>query len=491
MLTEKEINILNRCMDEKIVNEDIIKNKDRDITDVVFDVLCKYRFGHLVAYTYEMADLSTMYKADFNGYLYKLTENKKGTKQKNITIDVTDITDAYMMLRMKFIAKPEFVSDKFKYTAYENTINEFEENIVGYENVRWEVLDLIKEEFRREIEKEKDPLVKIIGTDKEYTCNLFCEEQTLLIPIIDKSNKYILNGISYYGAYNNTLNERMTTGGEYSIKTYRDSVHTMLAILIGSNENGIYIRYFGKYINAFIFLSSGNIKKMKPDDIIPFSDNDTINDLLMKTWENALNLYEEHLVDDSVDIYDEYRLKLGEDEFKKKMVDSIYKYIYYSNGILVEERGLRTFEQIGTLEEELFSLFNGGDSKRRSTTRKQDPSVVVKRINIKPLSLISLIKRGNVGNNSPNRVFISTTTEPNPLDIFNMFLFIKKTPHNASGNAKLTKGNTNQREDEQLINMEDMRYLGQFAPKSNKHLGSTTQLHFNIKSDKIIRRSKE
>lgn len=491
MLTERQMKNLERIMDERIVNEDVIKNPDREITDVVFKALSKYKFAYLAAYSYEMADLSTIFEADFKAYLYKLSESKKNKTINDVTttVDISNITDAFMMIRMKYIVKPEFISDKYKFTAYQNTINEFDENTFGYQVINKEVLEELQRRFDEERNDPKNPLKEPTGVDKEYSSNLFCEEQVMIIPIIDKSHKYRLNGISYYGAHNNIDSDRMTTGGEYSIKTFRDSNHGMVSILIGHNdEMGLYVRYYGSYVNAYIFLSKGDVTDKRPEDIIPFTGNEEIDKLLAYTWKNALKLYEAYKQDENTVIYEEYRLKYGEEEFKEKMIHGINKYLGYSFGLLVEDRGVRYFEQISTLEEEMYSLLNGGNSRRRSTPRKQEPSIATKRINIRPLSVLTLIKTGNSGQTSPNRVFVSTTTEPNPLDIFNMFLFIKKTHHNASGNAVISRSNTNQREEEQLIVMEDMKYLGQFAPKSNKHLGSTTQLHFNIDSKRIKRR---
>lgn len=489
MLNENDIMKINTFMDKKIVNENIINNPDRNITSTLFKCYANHKYGYLCAWSYEMADLDTMFKSTFSSYMYKLSETRK-EKKVPFTIDVSNLSDAYMILKMKYVVKPEMISDKYRYAAYENTINDFDNVCKEYQYQNDEIKEKLIRKFNEEINDEDNPLERNNSTDKELQNNLFTGEQIVVIPIIDKTNKYILNDISYYGVYNNNTNNRVTSLGEYSVKCFRESISSMVAVFIGmsNDENPVaYIRYYGKYSNPYILLYKKDVRKVDPADIIKWDKDERVNEVLRNTYKEACDIYDRLEKGEKIEINEiNERSDVDEYNFIEHMTDGIKYIIKYKLGILKYKPSWddKTFEHIGTLEEEIYEAVNANKNSRRTSMKKLPPSSAVKRINLKPLRMITLMKIGNSGRNSPNRVFASSTTSPNPIDIFNMFSYHKKSNHVSTRNKIVTSNNT-VREDEQYIVMNDMRYLGQFAPKSAKNLGAVNTLHFNLSDDYI------
>lgn len=490
MLSDLDILKINTVMDKKIVNENVIKNPDRNITSTVFKCYANHKYGYLCAWSYEMADLDTMYKSTFSSYMYKISDIKK-EKKISITTDVSNTKDAYMILKMIYVIKPEMISDKYRYSAYENTIKDFDNICSLYQYQNDEIKEKLIRKFNEEINNEDNPLERNNSGDKELSNNLFTGEQIVVIPIIDKTNKYILNDISYYGVYNNNTNNRVTSLGEYSVKCFREGISSMVAVFIGmtsDDDNPVaYIRYYGKYSNPYILLHKKDVRNVDPGTIIKWSKDERVNKVLMNTYKQACDMYDRLDNGEEVDFNEpNERSDVDEYNFIEHMSDGIKYIIKYRLGILKYKPAWddMTFEHIGTLEEEIYEAVNSNKTSRRTSMKKLPPSSAVKRINLKPLRMLSLMKIGNSGKNSPNRVFASSTTSPNPIDIFNLFSFHRKSNHVSTRNKVVTSNNT-VREDEQYIVMNDMRYLGQFAPKSAKNLGAVNTLHFNLPDEYI------
>lgn len=489
MLNEKDILKINTLMDKKIVNENIITNPDRNITSTVFKCYANHKYGYLAAWSYEMADLDTMYKSTFSPYMYKITDTKK-EKKIAYTTDVSNLSDAYMILKMIYVVKPEMISDKYRYAAYENTINDFDMVCSAYQFQNDEIKEKLIRKFNDELNDKENTLEKNNSNDKELRNNLFTNEQTIVVPIIDKTNKYILNDISYYGVYNNNTNNRVTSLGEYSVKCFREGISSMVAVYIGMTNDEVptaYIRHYGKYSNPYILLYKKDVRNVNPGDIIKWDKDERVNEVLKNTYNLACDMYDRLDKGEDVEFNEaNERSDIDEYNFIQHMSDGIKYIIKYKLGILKHKPSWedKTFEHIGTLEEEIYEAVNANKNSRRTSMKKLPPSSAIKRINLKPLRMITLMKIGNSGKNSPNRVFASSTTSPNPIDIFNMFAYHKKSNHVSTRNKIVTSNNT-VREDEQYIVMNDMKFLGQFAPKSAKNLGAVNTLHFNLPDEYI------
>lgn len=487
MLSEKDIKYLERVCDERIVNENAINNPDRNIDDVVFDCYSNLKYGYLAAWSEEIADLDLQYTADFSTHLYKLSENKKGKTLSNTSVDVSNMRDSYKVLRLLYIVKPSLISDKFRYNSYQNTINRFEEFTSKYQNVVWDVKDKLISNF----EKEKmgdNPIQEFKSeNNSEALMTLFTAEQIVVLPMIDKTNKYIINDISYYSVYNNSENARITSNGEYFVKLQRNGI--MGSHLIGEKNGVLYNRFYGSYVNPYILLSQGDLNTIAPESIIPWHEDKRVNDILEKTYLEALRDYNDK--DNPERFQDEKRIKDNEKTFIREITESIYIFCEYITGIRSSvNTGERKFEQMATLKEEIYSIINSAmKGNNRGGERKMTPSIAVKRINLKPLQMLTLIKVGSGGQRSANRVFVSNTTDPSPLDIFHHFQYIKRNQHTQTNKMAPVKHNTS--EENQYIKINDMEFLGQFAPKSAADQGAITTMHFGISDNNIKHRKDE
>lgn len=487
MLSEQDIKSIDRVCDERIVNENAINNPDRNIDDVVFDCYSNLKYGYLAAWSEEIADLDVQYTADFSTHLYKLSENKKGRTLANPSVDISNMQDSYKILRLLYIVKPSLISDKFRYNSYQNTINRFYEFTNNYQNVVHNVLDRLKADFEKE-KSGDNPIKEFLSeNNNEALMTLFTAEQIVVLPMIDKTNKYIINDISYYSVYNNSENARMTTNGEYFVKLQRNGI--MGTHMIGDNNGVLYNRFYGSYVNPYILLSQGDINKISPESIIPWHTDDRVNDILEKTYLEALRDYNDNSSEER--FQDEKRIKESETTFIKEMIESIYIYCEYITGIRKNvNNGERKFEQMATLKEEIYSIINSAmKGGNRGGERKMTPSLAVRRINLKPLQMLTLIKVGSSGQRSANRVFVSNTTDPSPLDIFHHFQYIKRNQHTQTNKIAPVKHNSS--EENQYIKINDMKYLGQFAPKSASDQGAITMVHFGISDDNIKYRKEE
>ena len=484
MLSEKDIKYLERVCDERIVNENAIDNPDRNIDDVVFDCYSNLKYGYLAAWSEEIADLDVQYTADFSTHLYKLSENKKGKTLANTSVDISNMRDSYKVLRLLYIVKPSLISDKFRYNSYKNTIDRFEEFTSSYQHVITEVKDRLIINFEKE--KNSDNPIKEFNSENnnEALMTLFTAEQIIVLPMIDKTNKYIINDISYYSVYNNSENARITSNGEYFVKLQRNGI--MGSHLIGEKDGVLYNRFYGSYVNPYILLSQGDLNTIDPDSIIPRHEDSRVNEILDKTYLDALKSFNNK--DDPDKFQDEKRIKESEKTFIRELINSIYIFCEYITGIRqTVNTGDRKFEQMATLKEEIYSIINSAmKGNNRGGERKMTPSVAVKRINLKPLQMLTLIKVGSGGQRSANRVFVSNTTDPSPLDIFHHFQYIKRNQHTQTNKVAPVKHNSS--EENQYIKINDMSYLGQFAPKSAADQGAITMLHFGISDNNIKHR---
>ena len=487
MLSEKDIKYLERVCDERIVNENAINNPDRNIDDVVFDCYSNLKYGYLAAWSEEIADLDLQYTADFSTHLYKLSENKKGKTLSNTSVDVSNMRDSYKVLRLLYIVKPSLISDKFRYNSYQNTINRFEEFTSKYQNVVWDVKDKLISNFEKE--KTGDNPIQEFKSENnsEALMTLFTVEQIVVLPMIDKTNKYIINDISYYSVYNNSENARITSNGEYFVKLQRNGI--MGSHLIGEKNGVLYNRFYGSYVNPYILLSQGDLNTVTPESIIPWHEDKRVNDILEKTYLEALRDYNDK--DNPERFQDEKRIKDNEKTFIREITESIYIFCEYITGIRSSvNTGERKFEQMATLKEEIYSIINSAmKGNNRGGERKMTPSIAVKRINLKPLQMLTLIKVGSGGQRSANRVFVSNTTDPSPLDIFHHFQYIKRNQHTQTNKMAPVKHNTS--EENQYIKINDMEFLGQFAPKSAADQGAITMMHFGISDNNIKHRKDE
>ena len=473
------INLLTRCQDVNIINKEVINNNDRNINEIVYNCYGNLKNSILVAYSYEVANIETTYDADFKSYLEKYKKNQKNkytTFKKNnlkISIDLDGLYNFNMVLKLKYIINPNDISPKYRLLAMQNTINDFQEMTRTFQYVATEQLDELKAKYEREKE-ELEPQQDMLNF-KELSVNLFVADQTILIPILDKTKKYIIDGIKYYGVYNSTDTGRITSLGEYGFKVYRDGMITTTYVGLYPEKNaGFYIRYFGKYYNPFHVLFDFDLNDHTLDELVNIKDKKSkFYRLLKTTFENAKindNLPEE-----------KNRAAQHEHSFRDNVISGL---MTFTNKIHSKnETPTMAFEHLGALEEEIYSSINS-ISKLNSDKRIM-PSQAVKRINLKAGGVLKLIKSGT-GENVNKQSFVSTSTIPNPFDTPQMFQYIKTSQHTETGKKRAGGGKNDMNEQDMLIRYHELDYIGQFTSKGS--IGKSSTLHFHLPSVNLVKR---
>lgn len=477
--------ILERCGDKNIVNMDIIKNPDRDITNIIFDCYNNLKNAILVAYTYDTAGVETMFDADYKAILEKWKKEKKakyGVFKRNylkISVDIENFENNYMVLKLKYIINPDDVSDKFKLISLDNTIQDFLEETSNYQNVFHERLEDLKTKRNEEFET-LFPLQDYSNV-KEIKQNLFVQEQNILIPIIDKTGKYIINNIPYYGVHNCTDAGRITSNSEYSFKIFRNGKIT--TTMVGVNEDDVlYIRYFGEYCNPFHIMYDFNIADKEFEELVDIPDKDS--DLYKYMYKTYLEARKMTNLPKNI----KNRASSHEDTFRSDLYNGLVTLIQKLD---VEYQPVMLFEHLGKLEEAIYSRIN--KKHRMNGDRRIPPTAAVKRVNLDPLAVVTLIKSG-AGDKVTEQLFVSSTTEPNPFDLFQLFYYVKTSQHTETtstkgkgkNKGKSTNGKTTLPEREKWLKYNEMAYIGQFTSKNG--IGKSSTIHFHLPSDRLIRR---
>ena len=94
------------------------------------------------------------------------------------------------------------------------------------------------------------------------------------------------------------------------------------------------------------------------------------------------------------------------------------------------------------------------------------------------------------GNRKMTRMFESSTTSPNPIDLFKLFQYIKISQHTQTRKKSKSKAaSTPLPLNSQMVKYDNMRYIGTFAPKNAADMEASLILHFNIDEDHIVKRN--
>ena len=145
---------------------------------------------------------------------------------------------------------------------------------------------------------------------------------------------------------------------------------------------------------------------------------------------------------------------------------------------------------LAKLENDIYNSIN--NERRKIKATKLEPTRLIKRKNLSPMNVYTTIKQGynNSRADHQSQMFESSTTAPNPIDLFKLFQFIKISHHTAT---KLKpKGKTSKNQlgvDTQLVRYNDMRYVGTFAPKNATNMNASVVLHFDIGEENLSMRN--
>lgn len=484
---------LEECQNRDILSDAVINNPDRDILSVVLECYSNLADTFLAAYTLEIADQEAQFKMEYKEYIQKW---KKQVENNDITTDITNLENGYYELKLVYVMHPRLVDDKYKITSLTNTINEFDDRVANYKYFN----STLKEELAKwKTKYENNPKIAekfVSPTDSEGKTSLFVDEQSIIIPMLHKTGKYKIDGYNYYGVYNDASGTLWTQNGTFSFKlTRRGSSYTYYMAIEEVKldkkkvEERLVIPHFGTDVNPFFFLSMGKLCEQKQEVIIPYTSNEKFNEILDNTWREALRLEElnEHPPYGVISrvAKTEYSFRNG---FIQKIQDMASQLDDNLVVIPVEEE--KEFIHLANLDQSIYNSIN--NERRRISVNKLAPSDVVKRKNLSPMNIHTTIKQGynSSRSNRQTQMFESSTTAPNPIDLYKLFQYIKIGHHTETADKPKRTANNNQVPIQaQLVRIGNLKYLGTFAPKNANNMESSLVLHFNIDKKNIIYRN--
>lgn len=524
------------CEDKLIVNREILQSKDRDFKDIVFDCYDNLKSTMIIAWNDGPATMDDLFKSDFKKQLAKAKD-----KDVDFSADVDSLGNVTSKLEIKYIIDPEVVYDRYKRIALENTIAKFKEEVEGYQHVRWEVLEYLEKEYKKETEifqaalelynKESeikpDPnepkrrgrkkknlsssiVIKQMSLKEEdLDTDLFIAEQMVLVPEIDRSNRYVIDGINYYGVHNQVYTGFLTNALDLGFKVFKDGrFSTAYFSIVRDEEFGpiLQVSIYGFAYNPFHVLTTDPIEEINPTDLLVFNNvkqREDWNEIIMNTYKKAIYMdqhEEDYLFAETKDekgIRNKKIMHIADPNHRATKKERRYKIAINigcqmllekleikANGVTEEHK--TKFTHLASLEEIILRHIN----EENKIPKKKSPKIGVKRVNLNPGLIVSIIKR-NSDEKSNTVLFRDSKKAPNPFDIFQIFAYAQTSNHtetssnkHVSNKAKKTEESTN------WINWKNLPYLSIYFSKGNVPLGKNNIMHFDIDSDIMIERNK-
>lgn len=508
---------LRQLGDDKVVNKDIVYLEDRNIDDIIVDCYSNIYQTKLVAYSLDAGSIEDEFECEFKSQLDKLVAiNKsklKNTADKNkitasvlqqvlnlthtdLSIDIRSLHNQFKILKLKYIVDPailkvsaEVDGDNLLY-AIDKTL-EMYEGVCGQYRYRvddtYEYLLNQREEIIKKIqEKGFDP--KNYG-QKVY--DLFVKEQKILVPMYNGDGKYTIDDIKYYGVFNDRGLGYLTKKAQYGVKVFKNG--TVSTIYLFLQDNVLYALIYGEAYNIFHILTDKSTAEVPYEKVFPDVADPKLKEIFMNTYEQAKMIENKDpklmqykiipTIPDSKGKNSDPRASAGDIDYKRKITNAILDYYKVLNRKTVQR--VRQYEFLGSMTEELYKELNNKKVPKRST----DLKVMFNRINLSPLSVLKVIKKGS-GDHTNVRLFNNTSTEPNPFDMFYIFAYMKSTGHSTTERNKHKEG-AKLPEEKQWLNYDDSKYLGEFSPKSEKNIGKATTLRVGLSNDCIeVRKGK-
>lgn len=501
--------MIRKLGNREIVNKKIIHLEDRNIDNIVINCYSNLKNTKLAAYSMDYADNSTEFKCEYKAQLDKMKSKYKKTKSMKADddrdcyedmlktfdtsefISIDNIHNNFKILKLKYISDPMSFNAPLpvKIALIDSTLRRWKEETKEYYNIQddtIEYLQILKQKYLDEL-----GVVSSRGIDPtEY--DLFIKEQLVLIPIYEGDSKYTINGVKYYGVFNNCDIGVLTKNGTFSFKVFKGG--NIFTMYMKEDKGVIICNYFGNPYNLFHILTDKPALSTPMEEIFPKTDNELLLRLFDNTYRHA------QMLERKDPLLKEMGVKASIPEPSKNgfasatFADKSYR-AQVSAAVLAygkqranpNEARTRSFEFLGKLEEGIYSELSQ-KSLKRTITIKSDEEIgdIKRRVNLSPNTIMSVIKKGSSDDES-NLLFTSTSTEPNPFDIYYVFAFMRTTIH-TNTKEKRGKNVPALQESEKYIKWTDPEYLGEFAPKSESNIGRATTLNFSIDSKNIIER---
>lgn len=532
-------------LDRHVVNNHIINSKDKDIKDIIFDCYSNLRSTIVVAWNYKLADSKTMFESEFKEQIRKV-------KEYEFSVDVNNLDNIYGQFEFLYIIDPEHVADKYRKDSVKNTIEQFRAAVEGYDNVNWNILSYLQKILEKEerildkakaiYDKEGPAVLAKRGRRKkgeedtltteekrlsslyikylqlsqaDMEASLFVPKQTILVPEIDKNNKYYIDGINYYGVYNNINTGKLTKSRTLGYKIFKGGrTNTAYFGITKDPDFGdvLYVSIYGAMHNPYHLLTRENMEDIENyDDLIVFNktrNNPRWDKLIYNTFQKALfmdmnpKMFTLDLDRKGIgEIYNEKKMHFPELKHRALGRESRYKkdinigllsmlmkleHLVIGNTEYAEEIRGNTFTQLAALEETILNRINSENKIPKALS----PVKGVRRINLNPMLLRSVIKK-NSDENADTLLFKDNKKEPNPFDIFNIFAYAQLTNHTqTTENKHVSSKAKNTGEDSNWIKWKTLPYLSIYFSKNNVPLGKNNILHFSIDDKHIIERGK-
>lgn len=482
---------LDASMNRNIRSDDVLNNPDRDITSIIIECYTNLNDTFLAGYSIDVIDQKGQFALEWKEDLQKVPEKLKPFLN---TADINNMENSYYELKLLYIIRPDIVRDDYKLSAIDNTVTNFYEKT---KHLQFKNTTLVEElKRRRKFYHECEWIrTKDIVTDKEGTYDLFIKEQSVIIPMIHKSGKYNIDGYNYYGVYNEAKGSTFTRDGKFSFKITRRGKGGAYYIKVNKyKENKNEIMYldtvhYGHVVNPFFVLCNGKVVDNLQTDIIPYTGVKAFDEILDNTYKKALELEANGERPSSKIVQ---RFQKNEIAFKDEYVGYIKEYANSldPNGFPIPKTGNKEMIHLSKFDEDVYSVIN--NERRKISTKRLIPSDATKRKNLSPMIINTTIKQGYTSK-SKNRtkMFESSTTAPNPIDIFKLFQYIKVSQHAETRAKPKSKASNNRKSiEEQLIRYGNMKYLGTFAPKGNNDMESSLVMSFDTSGENLVSRNR-
>ena len=489
-MNTSQIRRLNNSGYKNILSKAIVEDPDRDISNVIIECYTNLSDTQLAAYSIGIVDTEGQFLMEWKEDLHKSKNIEKLAK----AADILHLENAFYELRLKYIIRPSKIKDGYKISAIDNTILNFMNETSDYQ---YKNSILVNDLKRLRDWYVNNPYVDTIENwdpdDQEALESLFVEEQKVVIPMIHKTGKYKIDGYNYYGVFNDSYGCYISTDGKFSFKLTRHGSSGTYFIRIrkvGHGKNAYDVLealYFGNSVNPFFMLCAKPIKEVPQEEIIPYTDNEVFNKILDATYKQAIEIEE---LGDRPKGKIVPRLQPQEVSFRNNYIEFIHQYasILDDNFDPQPMDKKREFVHLSKFDEDIYNAIN---NPRRKIKNKLLPSDAVKRKNLSPFIVYTTMKQGfQSGNRKMTRMFESSTTSPNPIDLFKLFQYIKISQHTQTRKKSKSKAaSTPLPLNSQMVKYDNMRYIGTFAPKNAADMEASLILHFNIDEDHIVKRN--
>ena len=501
-----------RSLDRDILSRAVIENPDRDILSVILECYSNLGDTMLAAYSIGIADQKAQFRMTYKEHLQKID-----LPDDRITSDINYLENAFYELKLRYIMRPDLLADKYKIAVVRNTLDNYDLNpldpdpekrpiVCQYQYINSTIYQILQDRLKRYEElayipdapekKSKKKVEEKNKGDNEFEANLFVAEQSIIIPILHKTNKYKIDGYNYYGVYNDARSTQITADNKFSCVVTRNGKSGTYYMKINEYkidkkhvEERLDLLHFGNDVNPFFLLTQGKVADEPLESIIKRTGNEAFDRMIENTYRAAVEM-EARGETPPRNIVP--RLRAKEIGFREEFVQCIYEYAQKLDEDLfpTNTERERLFMHLAKLENDIYNSIN--NERRKIKVTKLEPTRLIKRKNLSPMNVYTTIKQGynNSRSDHQSQMFESSTTAPNPIDIFKLFQYIKISHHTATKLKPKGKTSKNQLPvDGQLVRYNDMRYLGTFAPKNATDMNASVVLHFDIDEKNISMRN--